>query len=92
MPRDPRPDWVLQRRREIGHYIARLRTARGLTVDGLADAAGVSRDTVIHAEHATRSTGTDMLLLLAAGLGVRPGALLDMDEPAAGAGAADGGR
>lgn len=80
MPPDPRPDWVLDRRRAIGHHIARLRTARGLTVDGLAAAAGVSRDTVMRAEHGVSSTGVDVLLQLAAGLGVRPGALLEPDD------------
>lgn len=76
MPTDPRPDWVLVRRREIGHHIATLRAARGLTVDGLADAAGLDRKTVIRAEHAINSVGLDVLVQLAHGLGVRESELL----------------
>lgn len=92
MPADPRPDWVLAQRAEIGLRIARLRAARGLTVDGLASASGLDRKTVLRAEAGSRWVRLDVVLLLAAGLGVRPGTLLDMDEPAAGTGAADGGR
>lgn len=81
---DPRPDWVLARRREIGHRIARLRAARGLSVDDLAGVASVLR-----AEHGTHSTGLDVLLQLAHGLGVTPGELLGEGGPAgAGTGAA----
>lgn len=90
MPPDPRPDWVLARRRALGHRIAQLRAARGLSVDGLAAAAGVDRSSVLRAEHATISTGVDVLQQLAHGLGVPPGELFAEDGPAgADTGAAD---
>jgi transcriptional regulator with XRE-family HTH domain len=78
---DPRPEWVLTRRREIGHRIARWRAARGLTVDQLAGVAQVSRDSVIRAEGAETSCGLDVLLQLAAGLDVEVGRLLDEEPP-----------
>ncbi|HEY5833460.1 helix-turn-helix domain-containing protein [Streptomyces sp.] len=70
MPPIRRPDWVLNRRRQIGHHIATLRIGRGMTVDGLAEASGLDRKTVMRAEHATRSVGLDVLLQLAHGLDV----------------------
>lgn len=42
-------------------------------------------------EHGARSVGIDVLLLLAHGLGVPAGSLLDASDPAAGSRAADGG-
>ncbi|MFI0718942.1 helix-turn-helix domain-containing protein [Streptomyces sp. NPDC021224] len=81
MPTDPRPDWVRPRRAEIGHRIARWRSARDLTVDGLADASGLDRKTVMRAEGASVSTGIDVLLQLAAGLDVPLGRMLDEDPP-----------
>lgn len=90
MPPDPRPDWVLAQRREIGHRIARRRAARGWTVEALAGAAGVSRDSVIRAENGSRSTGLDVLLQLAAALGMTVSRLLE-EVPAADTGAAGGG-
>lgn len=79
MPPDPRPDWVLTQRREIGHRIARRRTARGWSIDDLAGAAGIHRLSVMRAEHGTHSTGLDVLLQLAAALEVTVGQLLDED-------------
>jgi transcriptional regulator with XRE-family HTH domain len=86
-----RPEWVLARRRQIGHHIAALRAARGMSVDALAAASGIDRKTIMHAEHSARSVGLDVLLLLAHGLGVPAASLLHTDDPAAGTGAADGG-
>lgn len=81
----PRPDWVLAQRREIGHRIARHRDARGWTVDDLAGAACIGRVSVIHLENGRRSTGLDVLLQVAAALGISIGRLLD-EDPAAGTG------
>lgn len=80
MPPDPRPDWVRDRRRVIGHRIARWRAARDWSAYDLADQAGVSRLSVIRAEHGTHSTGLDVLLQLAEAFGVTVGQLLD-EEP-----------
>lgn len=80
VPPDPRPDWVRDHRREIGHRIARWRAARGWSSYDLAAAAGVSRLSILRAEHGTHSTGLDVLLQLADALGITVGQLLD-DEP-----------
>lgn len=90
MPPDPRPEWVLARRQDIGHRIARHRAARGWSIDDLANAAGVHRLSVIRAEHGTHSTGLDVLLQLAAALEVTVGRLLD-EDPAADVGVAGDG-
>jgi ribosome-binding protein aMBF1 (putative translation factor) len=74
---DPRPDWVLARRRELGHRIAIARAARGWSLDDLAGHAGVARNSVVRAESASHSTGIDVLLQIADALGVTVGALVD---------------
>jgi transcriptional regulator with XRE-family HTH domain len=74
---DPRPDWVLSRRRELGHRIAIARAARGWSLDDLAGHAGVARNSVVRAESASHSTGIDVLLQIADALGVTVGALVD---------------
>lgn len=81
MPPDPRPDWVIARRREIGHRIARWRASRGWSTYELAAEAAVSRLSVLRAEHATHSTGMDVLLQIAEALGVTLGRLLDEEPP-----------
>jgi transcriptional regulator with XRE-family HTH domain len=81
MSTDPRPDWVLDRRRAIGHHIASLRAARRLTVDQLAEAAGLDRKTVMRAEGATTNTGLDVLLMLARGLDLPVAQLIDVEAP-----------
>ncbi|MDD1057932.1 helix-turn-helix domain-containing protein [Streptomyces cocklensis] len=81
MPTDPRPDWVLASRQAIGHRIATLRTARGMSVDDLAEAAGVDRKSVMRAEGASVSTGLDLLLMLADGLGVSVAHMVDVEVP-----------
>jgi transcriptional regulator with XRE-family HTH domain len=84
VPPDPRPEWVLARRQDIGHRIARHRAARDWSIDDLASAAGVHRLSVMRAEHGTHSTGLDVLLQLAAALGVTVGRLLDEDPAGTG--------
>lgn len=70
MPLDPKPDWVLTRRREIG---ARLRTARlraNLTQLQLGERVGRDHRTIHRWEYALRIPNLDDLLLLADALGV----------------------
>lgn len=76
---DPRPDWVLDRRREIGHRIAKWRRARDMSLDDLAGAAAIGRITLVRAERGRVSTGIDVLLQIAAGLDITIGTLLDED-------------
>jgi transcriptional regulator with XRE-family HTH domain len=81
MARHPRPGWVLAERRAIGHRIARYRQARGWSLDDLAGAAEVARTSVVSAEQGTHATTLDVLLQLAAALGVTVGQLLEADPP-----------
>lgn len=91
MPTDPPlPDWVLPRRQALGRHIARQRHARGLTVDDVAEATGLNRKSVIHAENATVVPSLVTLLLIADALGVSVAELL-ADGPAAATGACDDG-
>lgn len=76
-----RPDWVITRRREIGHRIACLRAARGLTVDQLAEASELDRKSVMRAEGGSHSSGIDVLIQLAAGLGITLAYLVDIKAP-----------
>lgn len=70
MPTDPLPDWVLVRRRAIGHRIAQERQARRLAIDDVAEATGLDRKTVMTAEAGRHAPTLDTLLLVAAALGV----------------------
>lgn len=91
MPTDPPlPDWVLPRRQALGRHIARQRHARRMTVDDVAEATGLNRKSVIHAENATVVPSLVTLLLIADALGVSVAELLD-DGPAAATGACDDG-
>lgn len=91
MPADPRPDWVSASRQRIGVRIARLRAARGLTVDGLAEVSGVDRKSVMRAEAGSRYVRLDILLMLARGLDMPLSEMVAEDDPAADTGAADDG-
>jgi transcriptional regulator with XRE-family HTH domain len=65
VPLDPKPDWLLPRRREIG---ARIRTARnhaGLTQIQLGERVGRDHRTIHRWEYAERIPNLEDLLLLA---------------------------
>jgi transcriptional regulator with XRE-family HTH domain len=70
VPTDPLPDWVPVRRRAIGDHIRDARNNRGLTQEGLAEAAGLDRKTINRVEQATHSPRLDHLLLIADALQV----------------------
>lgn len=70
MPTDPLPPWVLARRREIGVRVRDLRESRGLTIDQLADRAGIDRKTVIRTELARHAVSIDYLMVIAKALDV----------------------
>ncbi|MGW6739744.1 helix-turn-helix transcriptional regulator [Streptomyces sp. NPDC055025] len=88
--RTPRPAWVVARQRALGHRIAVLRGALGLSQDQLADRAGLERRSIQRYEGAITDPQFSDLVLIAAGLGIpiedlvreepRPGAG-DMDRP-----------
>ncbi|MET9517381.1 helix-turn-helix transcriptional regulator [Streptomyces sp. NPDC002994] len=66
MPRrTPLPDWIHTRRRELGHRIAALRIAQGLSQDQLADRAGLERRSIQRYENAVRDPRFADLLLIA---------------------------
>ncbi|MFI1732659.1 helix-turn-helix domain-containing protein [Streptomyces acidicola] len=70
MPTDPMPDWVLTRRRAIGDNIRAARTAKKLSQEKLAEAAGLDRKTVNRIEQGAHATLIDHLLLIADALDV----------------------
>jgi transcriptional regulator with XRE-family HTH domain len=66
--RNPQPAWVLTRRIQLGHRIATLRTAAGLSQDQLAERAGLDRRSIQRYEAAVRDPQYGDLLLIAAAL------------------------
>lgn len=68
--RNPYPEWVLTRRLQLGHRIAVLRGAAGLSQDQLATRMGVDRRTIQRFEAGSRDPGYSDLLLLARALDV----------------------
>lgn len=63
--------------RLLGEKVASVRRERGLTQEELAERIGVSRNHIADIELGARNTGVWSILLIARGLGVRPGDLLD---------------
>lgn len=74
--RNPRPDWVLQRRITLGHRIADLRQQAGLSQEELAHLAGMERRSIQRYENAQRDPQYSDLLLIAHALRVHIGDLL----------------
>lgn len=68
MPSDPLPDWVLDRRREIGDNIRAARTARKMSQEQLGEVVGLDRKTVNRMEQGTHATLLDHLLLVSRAL------------------------
>ncbi|MFC8124636.1 helix-turn-helix domain-containing protein [Streptomyces sp. NPDC057302] len=75
--RNPRPDWVLQRRVTLGHRIAQLRHAADLSQEQLGDQAGIERRSIQRYEAGTRDPQYSDLLLIAHALRVHLADLLD---------------
>jgi transcriptional regulator with XRE-family HTH domain len=63
--RNPRPEWVLARRTQLGRRIASLRTQAGLSQDQLAERAGLDRRSIQRYEAADRDPQYGDLLLIA---------------------------
>lgn len=74
--RNPRPDWVLARRVELGHRIAQLRHAADLSQEQLGDLAGIERRSIQRYEAGTRDPQYSDLLLIAHALRVHLADLL----------------
>lgn len=65
--REPPPTADL---RAFGHEVARLRAQKGWSIDTLAEAAGVSRKTIMNIEHASKGLRLSTAHDLAHALGV----------------------
>ncbi|EYT84033.1 hypothetical protein CF54_03895 [Streptomyces sp. Tu 6176] len=69
MPRDL-PDWIYDRRREMGDRIRDLRVDARLTQEVLAEMTGIDRRTLQRIERGTSDPPYSSLLLIAHALGV----------------------
>lgn len=70
MPLDPKPDWLLPRRREIGVRIREARRHAGLSQLQLGELIGRDHRTIHRWEYAERIPNLEDLLLLADALGL----------------------
>ncbi|MDX3512588.1 helix-turn-helix transcriptional regulator [Streptomyces caniscabiei] len=70
MPLDPMPDWVPQRRRQIGERIRTARRAAGLSQIQLGERVGRDHKTIHRYEVASSIPTLVDLLLIADALGV----------------------
>lgn len=70
MPSAPPPDWVLARRREVGLQIRAARLHANLTQERLALDAGLDRSYVVHIEQGHQAPTIDVLIRIAAAIGV----------------------
>lgn len=66
----PPPDWVLQRRREVGERIRAARLHASLTQERVALAAEIDRPSVVRIEQGQQSPTLDTLIRLARVIGV----------------------
>lgn len=66
----PPPDWVLDRRRQIGDQIRAARLHANLTQEAVALAVPMDRSTYIRIERGQSSATLDTLLLIAHVIGV----------------------
>ncbi|MEV7684433.1 helix-turn-helix domain-containing protein [Streptomyces bungoensis] len=76
MPRD-HPEWINERRRELGDRIADLHTAAGHTKKSFCEATGLSRRTLQRIERGETDPRYSDLLRIAAALDTRISVLVD---------------
>ena len=70
MPREPDPDWIIQRRRVIGDRVRRGREYADLTQEQLAHRTGIPRLTVQRIESGATDARIGWLLRIARDLDV----------------------
>lgn len=70
MPTDDLPEWVRQHRREVGDRIRRLRRARELTQEQLAELLAVDSKTISRVENGHHAITIDFAARLARALRV----------------------
>lgn len=80
MPPSEPPEWVLQRRREIGDRIRAVRRDRRLSQEKLAELAGMDRQAVGKLELGYTSPLLDSLIRIADALDVELADLVRRDE------------
>ncbi|NJQ04311.1 helix-turn-helix domain-containing protein [Streptomyces lonarensis] len=76
MPADQPSARVLAYRVAVGVRVREAREWANLTQEGLAHAAGLSRDTIVRVELGTRTARLDWLVQIADALDVPPASLL----------------
>lgn len=64
------PDWVIDRRRELGQRIANARREAGVSQEALAHYVGVERRSIQRYEAGVRDPGFSDLLLIARFVGI----------------------
>jgi transcriptional regulator with XRE-family HTH domain len=74
--RNPRPDWVQERLKDLGHRIADFRQQAELSQDQLADRVGMERRSIQRYENAVREPRVADLLLIADALDIHVTELL----------------
>lgn len=75
------PDWIPDRRREIGDRIRHLRLRANLTQDEMVRRTGLDRRTVQRAERGETDARLSWLLLIASAVGVTLAELVDVEAP-----------
>ncbi|NUP15421.1 MAG: helix-turn-helix transcriptional regulator [Streptomyces sp.] len=70
MPREPDPDWIIQRRRIIGNRVRAEREYANLTQEELAHQTGIPRLTIQRIESGATDARIGWLLRIARRLGV----------------------
>ncbi|MFF0139642.1 helix-turn-helix domain-containing protein [Streptomyces sp. NPDC005227] len=76
MPRDL-PEWIINRRRDLGDRVRRLRLAADHTQESFAEATGIDRRTLQRIERGTSDPRYSDLLRIAAVLDQRVSVLVD---------------
>jgi DNA-binding XRE family transcriptional regulator len=65
VPREPDPDWILQRRQAVGNRVRAHREDAGLTQERLRDLTGVERLTIQRIESGATDARLSWLLRIA---------------------------
>ena len=80
MPREPEPDWIIQRRREIGDLVRAGREHANLTQEQLSHRTGITRLTIQRIESGATDARLGWLLRIAKDLDTPLNDLLRDDD------------
>lgn len=70
MPREPDPDWIIQKRQAVGNRVRAQREDADLTQERLRDLSGVERLTIQRIESGATDARLSWLLRIADALGI----------------------